>query len=81
MADSERPSLGAIYKQQRAADKANQSTASKVIGGLFPILLVVGVALHGKAGTLFTVACAVIAVVCGIVCLALVRRERRSGAS
>jgi hypothetical protein len=78
---TEKPSLRKIYKRQRAQDKAQQSTSSKVIGGLFPLLLVVGFLLHGKASNMFTIVCGALALVLFVAFFVLMRRTRAEGAS
>ncbi len=75
---SERPTFGAVYRRQRAIDKASQGPASKVIAALFLLLIGVGLGLRGMAGTVFAVVCGALAVVCAIAFCALLWRGRRS---
>lgn len=77
---AEKPSLRKIYKRQRAYDKAHQSRNSKVMGWLFPILLVVGVSLNGKAGKTFLWAGFAVAVILFATLFVLMRRRHKAGA-
>jgi hypothetical protein len=81
MADAngtEKPSLGKIYKRQRAQDRAQQTTGSKVISGLFPLLLIIGIALHGKASNIFTIVCGAGALILLVVFIVLMRRRTQT---